>query len=329
MIQQRVGHSQIAFGVLEVDGVDLVRHGRGTDFAGHGSLTEIADGDVAPKIAAEIQQHGVGPHHRVEKFRHVVVRLDLNGIGVPVQPQILGHEAAGKLLPIQFRVCRQMGVVVADRAVDLAQQRHRRQLRPLTFETIGDIGHLLAERGRRGRLAMSPRQHGLVGVLVRQSGDGVDALVQRRQQRLGPRLAQHQRIGQIVDVFGGTGEMDEFADRFQFGVAGDFFLEQILDRLHVVVGGALDVLDPLGVRQAKVLDQPAQDMEGVLAQRRHFRDAGMTGQRLQPAHLHPYPMADQAVFAEDRPQLGGLVGIAPVDGGNRGQSGKFHGSGPL
>ena len=31
---------------------------------------------------------------------------------------------------------------------------------------------------------------------------------------------------------------------------------QILDRLHVVVGGALDVLDPLGVRRAKVLDQP-------------------------------------------------------------------------
>ena len=25
-------------------------------------------------------------------------------------------------------------------------------------------------------------------------------------------------------------------------------------------------------------------------------------------------MADQAIFAEDRPQLNGLVGIAPVDG---------------
>jgi len=33
MPQQRAGDSEIALGILEVDWIDLVRHGRGADFA--------------------------------------------------------------------------------------------------------------------------------------------------------------------------------------------------------------------------------------------------------------------------------------------------------
>ena len=71
-----------------------------------------------------------------------------------------------------------MRVVIAYRTVDLTQQRDGRQLIPLALEPTGDIGHFLAEGGRRGRLAVGARQHRQLGVLMRQSGDGVADLVE-------------------------------------------------------------------------------------------------------------------------------------------------------
>ena len=165
---------------------------------------------------------------------------------------------------------------------------------------------------------MGARQHRQLGVLMRQSGDGVADLVEHRQQRLSACFAQHQGISQVVDILGGAGEVNELADCLQFGVAGDLFLEQVLDRLHVVVGGPLDILDPLGVSQGEMFEQPIENMAGMLAQSRHFGNAGLAGQRLQPADLDQHPMANQAILAEDRPQIGGLVGIAAIDGRNGG-----------
>lgn len=95
--------------------------------------------------------------------------------------------------------------------------------------------------------------------------------------------------------------MDELADRFQFGVAGDFLLEKIFDGFHVVVGAAFDSLDPLGVGGTEVFQQPFKRLNGACAQRWRFRDLRMAGQGLQPAHLHQHPVADQAVLTENRP----------------------------
>ncbi len=120
--------------------------------------------------------------------------------------------------------------------------------------------------------------------------------------------------------------MDELADRLQFGIAGNFLLEPVFHRLHVMVGNALDVLDPLGIGDGERLDQVVENLERGFAQRRHFGNVRMAGQRLQPVDFNLHPMADQAVLAEDRPQVGGFVGIAAVNGGNSGESGEFHGS---
>jgi hypothetical protein len=259
-----------------------VRHGRRADFAGDGLLPEIADGNVTPQITAKIQQHGVKTHHRMEKLRHVIVRFDLNGVGIPSQSQILGHEAAGELFPIHLRVSSQMGVVVADGAIDLAQQRHVHQLRPLPFQSIRDIGHLLAQRGRRGRLAMSARQHRLISILMRQSNQlGIMSIHPVRQQHLSPRFAQHQRIGQIVDVLGGAGEMDEFADRFQFGLADNSFS---LSRYSTAFTSWLVVRSIFFTRWAsaseKLLDQAVEELTSAFAQGRNLGNAGMASQRL-------------------------------------------------
>jgi hypothetical protein len=66
-----------------------VRHGGGTHLAGLHLLLEVAERDVAPDVAAQVEQDGVEARHRVEELGHVVVRLDLDGVGVELEPQRL------------------------------------------------------------------------------------------------------------------------------------------------------------------------------------------------------------------------------------------------
>src|SRR6266446_6577239 len=58
MPKQRVRDPEVALGVLEIDRIDLVRHGRGADFPRFRLLFEITQRDVAPQVAVEIEQHG-------------------------------------------------------------------------------------------------------------------------------------------------------------------------------------------------------------------------------------------------------------------------------
>ena len=55
-LQHGVGQAEVAFGILEVDRIDLVRHGRRADFAGLELLLEEAERDVAPDVAVEVDQ---------------------------------------------------------------------------------------------------------------------------------------------------------------------------------------------------------------------------------------------------------------------------------
>src|SRR5256885_8131603 len=49
--QQRIGDADIALGVLEVDRINLVRHGGGADLARFHLLREVAERDVTPDVA--------------------------------------------------------------------------------------------------------------------------------------------------------------------------------------------------------------------------------------------------------------------------------------
>src|SRR6185312_3814379 len=57
--QQGVGDAEVALGILEVDGVDLVRHGRGTHLGRGRALLEVTERDVTPEVAAQIEEHDV------------------------------------------------------------------------------------------------------------------------------------------------------------------------------------------------------------------------------------------------------------------------------
>ncbi len=90
---------------------------------------------------------------------------------------------------------------------------------------------------------------------MRHLAQGGDEFVQYRQQHAVARVAQHQRVGEIVDVLAGAGEMHELVGLGQFGMIADLLLDEILDRLDVVVRGRLDRLDALRILQRKDIGQ--------------------------------------------------------------------------
>lgn len=161
---------------------------------------------------------------------------------------------------------------------------------------------------------MGAGEHRHVGEFHRQFADGLGDLAHQRQQHRCRDLAEHQGVGQIVDVLGGAGEVDELADRGQLRELGGLFLEQVLHGFHVVVGGALDFLDAFGVFQLEVAGQAVEQGVGFGGERRDLGNPGVGGEALQPADFHHDAETDQAVFAEDRTQAAGFAGIAAIDG---------------
>ncbi|MNN17230.1 hypothetical protein D3C81_1304090 [compost metagenome] len=132
-------------------------------------------------------------------------------------------------------------------------------------------------------------------------------------------------MGQVVDVFTGAGEVDEFTHLGQFWQLGSLLFEQVLNGLDVVVGGALDFFHALGVLEGELIGQTIEQCIGFGGKRWNFSDLRMSGEALQPAHLDQGAETDQAVFAENRAQGLGFAGVAAVNRGNRSERGKLHG----
>ena len=314
VLQQCIGDAEVALRIFEIDRVDLVRHRRGAHFAGLHRLAEVAERDVAPDVAAQVNGDGVDAPLHVAQLGDAVVRFDLRGVGVEVQAQRF-DEALRERGPVDVRICGQVGVVVADRAVDLAGHLDRGQLPALPLQPGEHVGQLLAHGGGRGRLAMRAREHRQRGVRMRHRAQGAAQPVQRRQQHLFARLPQQQRVAEVVDVLGRAGEMHELQRPRQVGVVAQAFLDPVLHRLDVVVGGGLDLLDAGGVGGAEVARQVAQPFHGRRRQRRQLLDGRLSGQRQQPFDLDVHAGADQSGLGEDRPQRRHLAGVAAVERG--------------
>gem|GEM_PF-5411157 len=118
--------------------------------------------------------------------------------------------------------------------------------------------------------------------------------------------------------------MHEFQRRRQLGVILQLFLDEVLHRLDVMVGGALDLLHARGLGRAEAGGQVAQAGDGGVGERRQFDDARFGGQRQQPFHLDRDAGLDQAVFGEDRAQRVDLAGIAAIERGQGEQGGIGH-----
>ena len=113
--------------------------------------------------------------------------------------------------------------------------------------------------------------------------------------------------------------MDELAHGLEFGVAPDLLLQEVLDCLDVVIGGALDLLDAPCVRLVEFRQNRLEPAIGVLREAGDLADARMPRQALEPAYLHRDSVPDQPELAEDGPELGGLSAVAPVQRRDRGE----------
>ncbi len=223
-------------------------------------MPKVTEGDVAPDVAAEVHEDGVEAGDGVEQLRHGIVGLDLDAVGVPVETE--GRdEAAGEVRPVDVRIGDKVGIVVAYGAVDLTQKPYIGHLVPLAVEPMDHIGQLLAQGGGGRGLTMGAREHRLLRESVGQGTKRVYDLIHPGDQHLSASLAEHQGMGEVVDILGGAGEMDELAHRRELGMIGDALFDEVLHRLDVMVGGAFDVLDAARIRFRKPFRDSIQDID--------------------------------------------------------------------
>ena len=97
------------------------------------------------------------------------------------------------------------------------------------------------------------------------------------------------------------------------------FLDEVLHRLDVVVGGGLDRLDPAAVLDAEVRRDGLERVDLRRREGGQLGDAGLGGQRQQPLDLHLHAAVHQAELAEDRAQRLDLAGVAAVQRGQGGE----------
>ena len=116
--------------------------------------------------------------------------------------------------------------------------------------------------------------------------------------------------------------MHELLERLQ-SQSVHLLFDQVLDRLHIVVGRLLDLLDPERIGLAEVAVNVAQLLHSS------FVHAGELGQRQfaqrdEILHLHQHTVADQRIFGEIIGQHLALVAVAAVDRGYSGQLCQYH-----
>ena len=291
-----------------------MRHGRGADLARLGLLPEITQRYVAPQIAVEIEEHGVGARERVELLGEAVVRLDLGGVRSELEAERL-DESPGEALPIEVRVRGDVSVVVAHRAVHLPGEGHRGDRAARAPQPVHHVRKLLAERRRRGWLAVGAREHRRIGEPHGERGERLDHAIERGQQHPVAPFLQHQSIGEIVDILRSAGEMHELGDARAFRIASQPLFHPVLDRLHVVVGLGLDGLYLCGVLLGEVLDDPFELGVGRFREGLDLGDRWLGGEREEPADLDCDAVAEQRGFAEAGAQRLELLVIASVQRG--------------
>ena len=205
-----------------------------------------------------------------------------------------------------------MGVVVTNGTVDFTQQRDLAQLGDLALHTSDHVGHFLAQGGWGGGLTVGAGQHRQSGMFMGQGADGVGNGLHVGTDQFTTRF-QHQRMRQVVDVFGGTGEVHKFGDSIQLGVIGNLFLEEVLNCLDVMIGCCFDLFDSQGVLFAEVSNNVVEQGVGGGAESGYFSDGWVSCQALQPANFYLDPCADQTKFRENRPQCRCLAAVSAID----------------
>ncbi len=138
-----------------------------------------------------------------------------------------------------------MRVEIADRTVPLAENRNVLPTLLRAAQASREIGNLLAERRRAGRLSVCPREHRRACIPVSHVRQARDPRLQSLHQHRagGP---QNAGVAEIVDVLGSAAKVHQL-ECCGGGAGGrESVAHVVLDRLDVVIDPLLDLLDGLG-----------------------------------------------------------------------------------
>ena len=141
-----------------------------------------------------------------------------------------------------------MRVVVACRTTELGCDRAGLQRGELAFQTVDKHHYLLAQTGRRSRLAMCLGQHRYVGPLFGIGAELGYQFLYLRVVHLCQRLFDREGNGGVVDVLRSQSEMDEFLVCIQSAQTVELLFQKVFYGLYVVVGHALYLFDASGIR---------------------------------------------------------------------------------
>ncbi len=183
-------------------------------------------------------------------------------------------------MPVHFRVRGNVCIIVTNSAVDFPQHFNAFQLTKLTLETVCHVRHLFTQRRRRCRLTMGTGKQRNIAVLHGQVFHGGDDLGPVRHDHFTACGFQHQCVRQVVDVFRGTGEVDELRNRMQRRVWLHLLFQEVLNRFYIMVGGAFDGFDARCIFHAKVADNRIEESVCVGIKCRNFLDLCAGGQFL-------------------------------------------------
>ena len=237
-----VRHAEVAFGVLEVDRVYLVRHRRRADFARFDLLFEVFHRNVRPHIAAQVDQDRIDPLEVVEDRGDVVVVLDLRGDLRTFQVQDVVDETVREFDPVDARVSGYVRVEIPGGSAELGRRRNRARQRDLLVQPFDEYANLLAEFRRRGGLPVRMRQQRDLFPLLRQCRELGHQLFDQRIVDVVGRVAQCRRNRRVVDVLRREPEVHELLVRADTELLHFLFYE-VFDGFHVVVGRLLDLFD--------------------------------------------------------------------------------------
>ena len=318
-VEEGVADLEVGLGVLEADRIDLVWHRARPDGALAAHLGEIAHRDVGPEVGAHVVQHPVEAGDVGIELGLPVVALDLGGQGVPGQAQAL-DEGFADVLPVGPRHGGQVGSIGAGRAVELAEELGILDPPQLSLQPPGEHREFLAHRRRRRRLAVGVGEQGHVAQVAGHRCELLDQRGRSWEPHVLDGALHHEGVGQVVDVLAGAAEVDQLGQATVLVSRGDRrepLLEEILDRLDVVLGdslGAGHLLDLLG---AELVDNGAQPRLLVAGEAAHTGHDLPVGEVDEPLDLDLDPGPVEGRLRQVIHEGGHDPAVASIEGTER------------